>query len=291
MEQPIIPSSYYSVFIHVHRLYLSKSHLKINNGHTKHINDDLGLPANCVYETIFSSKEPVTKIVPIDELSAVFPSFLHYFRQQQQQQQHSNPNSFVSSPLSSSSINQFTSNTFRALSTIPRKSRNNKNCFTTTTPNTTDDRQKFESPPENGEYMFNKTFDDDCSSKRQFYSLQRRKSDKISSRLLNEMETEMESIGHQNHYELLQLLLILLPNVNRRYLQLLIRLFARILSNKEICLLTNDSLTLKEHVCKTWNFFLNYIQFKFPFSQITKFPTDCNHIHSLYIAARKGTRF
>ena len=135
MEEPIIPSSYYSVFIHVHRLYLSKSHLKINNGHTKHINDDLGLPANCVYETIFSSKEPVTKIVPIDELSAVFPSFLHYFRQQQQQ--HSNPNSFVSSPLSSSSINQFTSNTFRALSTIPRKSRNNKNCFTTTTPKTT----------------------------------------------------------------------------------------------------------------------------------------------------------
>ncbi|KAH9412549.1 Domain found in Dishevelled, Egl-10, and Pleckstrin (DEP), partial [Dermatophagoides pteronyssinus] len=241
MEEPIIPSLYYQLFLTVYRLYRSCLNVDyqfpIDNNdstkpksNTKHIDDDLGLPAICVYETAFSSKEPVTKIVPIDELSDIFPNFLHYFRQQKHQKY-----SFNHSNINHSNE----TNTFRALSTMPRKNRRNKT--TTPTFNTTTDNY-HESPPENSEYMFDKTFSTNSAHHR-FYSLQRQKSDKIRSSNDNHTKNSTD-----NYYEILQLILLLLPNVNRRYLQLLIRLFARILSNKELCLLTNDSLTLKEHI-------------------------------------------
>lgn len=234
IEEPIIPFEFYYIIINSFEKnsklttrdnmssFVATSTLKNENG--LHLKNELNLPSNCVYETVFSGSEPVTKIVPIDELSGVFPNIMDYF------QEHTKQSTF--SKRFNSCVK--TSSTFKAISTMPRNTSSKLNTqVNLSTPKKMEmfsDILYLDSPPEAGEYMLEK---DTFTLK--YHSLHR-------ARQIN--TNSMES---RKHY-LLQLILLTLPTANRRHLQLLIRLFHKIIHNKELCLLTKDSFELKKHV-------------------------------------------
>ena len=244
IEEPIIPFEFYNLIMCTFDNYCSETAFKSKNMSSflkcpPSSRELLNLPSNCVYETVFSGNEPVTKIVPIDELSTVFPNFADYFGRPILINANSPMNSL---PMS---------DTFKAISTMPRSNSKLRpqitssrgNCIST--PHNVKNSQMMsdilclDSPPESGEYMLNKNMD-----LKRFYSLHRGKNYRTNSNITSQ-------VGHSStskQYQLLQLILLTLPSANRRHLQLLLRLFHKIIRNKELCLLTKDSLALKEHV-------------------------------------------
>lgn len=236
-EEPIIPYLYYHIFLDVYELYvkalLSSRKKTVSASYSNNssiINHELGLPANCVYETVFSSKDPVTKIVPIDELSNIFPNLLEYFKQTTLKE---NLISQISLPMNVSRTS------LPIVSTIPRHSTKKKYSidYCSNLP-----QLFFESSQKNSKYIQNNSV-----NFQQYYSFSNRKGDlNIISELPSNIKTSSTLVDH--YYELLQLLLLLLPSPNRRYLQLLIRLFYKMIRNKELCILTTDSFALKENV-------------------------------------------
>ncbi|XP_017494092.1 PREDICTED: DEP domain-containing protein 1A-like, partial [Rhagoletis zephyria] len=285
LEEPIIPFEYYKLISNTFDSYSQEavallrtkqslpSFLKCNsalmtanesNNNNIIANDILNLPKNCVYETAFSGREPVTKIVPIDELSIVLPN---YFSQL-------NGLKSVISPFNSSTCSS--SNTFRAISTMPRSgsklrsqqqqrqcqqsfinNSNNNNSTPQGVKNTSQmmsDILCLESPPESGEYMLGKDMSGDGS--RRFYSLHRnrtRQSTRSSSSSQQQNMSVVQTLANsRKYYTLLQMILFTLPSSNRRHLQLLLRLFHKIIRNKELCILTKDSVALKEHIVITF---------------------------------------
>lgn len=236
MEEPIIPSDFYHLITAIFELYLDelsgkKRSFKYNN--------ELNLPSNCVYETAFSGKDPVTKIVSIDELSVAFPNLIEYF-QRNSKNLGANFGRTVNH-ISSVSSTVTPNNSFKTISTMPRNAK--LKSIDTLTPKVLNQSGKsdinfaIESPPEAGEYMLNKDF-----NLKKFYSL--RKNTKFS---YSDIVPQKRNVKN-HYYELLQLILLVLPSPNRRHLQLLIRVFYKILRNKDLCLMTKDSIALKEHV-------------------------------------------
>lgn len=287
LEEPLIPFDYYKLLLSTFDSYWQEnsgrkmpSFIKCNSALLKETSmsepkNDINLPKNCVYETAFSGREPVTKIVPIDELSIVLPNYFpissmniitqHNFKS-------------VISPFNNST----TSNTFRALSTMPRTSSKLRSqqlqCqFSNSTPQGTKNGQMMsdilclDSPPESGEYMLGK----DMSQERQYHSLHRNQKNSVKSNIHQIASPLAQHSNTANkHYTLLQLILCTLPSSNRRHLQLLLRLFYKIIRNKELCLLTKDSVALKEHV-RLYFIFRHY-------SNHFSFTSDCQNFYKIY---------
>lgn len=258
LEEPIIPFELYKLILSTFDNYIQENASKF----TKHQNrkmasflkststifqkeqvprNEINLPSNCVYETAFSGKEPVTKIVPIDELSTTFPNLADYFKPMIGKRQ-------PFSPMNSSTMS--TSSTFKAISTMPRNSSKLRQLaqVNSSTPQNAPNCQMMsdilclDSPPESSEYMLSK---DMWSQQRQFYSLRRNESRRSKASPLG---------TPSKNYKLLQLVLLTLPSPNRRHLQFLLRLFYKIIRNKELCLLTKDSQALKEQVNFVYTF-------------------------------------
>lgn len=245
MEEPIISFKFYKLIMLIFDCY-SNEKSKQENFLSKNLLQksqfmqkvsDINLPSNCVYETAFSGKEPVTKIVSIDELSVAFPNLVKYFSQSSKDAlSMANHSKNYESVISTT-----TPNSYKTVSTMPRNSKI-KN-FDRTTPklnqsNNSDLKFTLESPPEAGEYMLNKDF-----NLKKFYSL--RKNTKLS---YVDILPESRSNKENKYYNLMQLILLLLPSSSRRHLHLLIRVFYKIIRNKDLCLLTKDSIALKEYV-------------------------------------------
>lgn len=255
LEEPLIPFEFYSLLMetfdqHVRGSLMSNRKLPTNslyNFSIKHPANDINLPSNCVYETVFSDKDPVTKIVPIDELSGMFPTILDLFRPNSIPTS-TNSRTFVNSGnVSSSSI--LTNGTFQAISTMPRSSSSKLRTqrINSSTPQNSINTQTqmfsdilhLDTPPEtNKNANFRKSY---SLSRSQIRNAQR------SNETTQSIQMNSQAIS-TNNYQLLKLLLLLVPSSNRRHLQLLIRLFYKIIQNKELCLLTKDSITLKEQI-------------------------------------------
>ncbi|KAI7696077.1 hypothetical protein SSS_08129 [Sarcoptes scabiei] len=268
MDEPIIPEKFYQLLIDVFQLCnkpivakpqvslissSSNSNLRNDIISSKSVynslNYELGLPPNCVYETAFSGKEPVTKIVSIDEISSTFPDLVEFFKQYKTKSSKmhclNNYQSLNNSNYNGNSSNFATKNNKVVSSTIPkglsakRIYSDENSLIVQNHKNDISNKLSFNSPPESGEYMLNKNFN-------RFYSL--RKKSKIHS--LKDSDQMDATKSKQKYYECLQLILFSLPSINRRYLQLLIRMFHKIIENKELCLLTKNSVALKEYIVK-----------------------------------------
>lgn len=235
IPEPIIPCRYSNLLLSLYSKYLQKirycHNLSTFNTQTTlsqldptlpfDVDNELNLPANCVYETAFESVEPVTKIVPIDELAANFPSLVEHFQKHQvlspppktvpkRTEQQMFPSKLCSS---NSDLPMTTSKTFQALSTIPRKSSKHKKSQTS-----------METSPMKSDIL---------------YSIEDENNNRSSSN---------PDSSKNVFYEAIQLVLVIIPSANRRHLHLLVRMFYKILHNKDLCLLTSDSEELKRQV-------------------------------------------
>lgn len=183
----------------------------------------LNLPTNCVYETAFSGCEPVTKIVPIDEFSGVFPDFIEYFQNTQSFTMSKTNTSLLSPPFNNST--NTANNTFRMAATLDRRHMRAK----TPTPRRLIDHTEhgfsLESPPESSEYMLTKNLDT-----RRFHSLGRN----FKQRKVNPPAPPPVESNKNDLYECLHLILLIFPSRNRRLLQLLIRMIHKVINNDQL---------------------------------------------------------
>ncbi|XP_015785176.1 DEP domain-containing protein 1B-like isoform X2 [Tetranychus urticae] len=208
-----------------------------------------------VFETVFLTQSPMTRILSHDALTSIFSSIA------------SSDGSLdgSSSPQSIDAFNSYRrpieASNLQHLATLPRNLRKQR----------LEGLKKFklekeqnksslclmnfgcilQSPCEEGEYMMDKS----VTNLRNFYFSSKHSPEPAYSNFIfrdKDSNTNASTEGEERVVNILNLVLLLIPPENRRHLHLLLRLLSRILKNSELKFHCNHSVSMEYYIIETF---------------------------------------
>jgi len=206
--------------------------------------DNVFLPSpkkEAIYETVFLAGSPITRMVSYDELASFFATI--------------NPSDdslgIKSKSLENIDVNMNTINTnSNQAATVPKKARKRVTSDVIGVDTEIENDCKglgyinlgfvLQSPTEEGQYMMNKS----VSSLSSYHSL----SFTQPSADLQDINGNVKPDNQAKLIKILNYVLLLIAPCNRRHLHLLLRLFTRIIQNKDLKIYCNDYSSVKDYV-------------------------------------------